>query len=591
MAFVIVTSILIASVLLLITEWLPIDLIAVGIMVALMATGILTPPEALAGFANSAVITIASMFILSRGLMRTGALGFVSERMIEYSRGSEKRILLIAMVGALVPSAFLNNTPVVVLFVSIIMSVCCEYGLSPSRYLIPISYGSIIGGTCTLIGTSTNLIVSDFSVKYGYEAIGMFELSAVGIPLAFLIVAFLYFAAPRFLPQHKAPVCELSDKDAPRYLAELLVASGSDLIGRDPLAYLAERHAGLELFEVVRGPLIYFPEREKIGVREGDLLLVKGTANDLVDILRAGNVELPYKVEGTGFGGLDEKLLIVELIIPPHSRWLGEQPIGSRMQEEIGIRVIAVKRHGIHYAEQKIRHLRLSIGDVLLIQCSREKLEEIRNKPDVIILEDVHHRIVNRRKAPLALLIFGGMVAAAAAGLVPIVMSAFSAAFLMIVTGCVQVRDAYRSLDVRVLLMIIGTIALGAAMEKTGAARIYAAVFLTPFHGQDPALILAAFILLTSVITELMSNSATAVLLLPIGISTAVSIGVDPRPFVIGVCFGASCGFAIPTGYQTNLLVYGQGGYRFSDFLKLGIPVHLMTWLVSSLLIPVLWDL
>jgi len=584
-----ISLILAVTIFLLVTERIPIDVTAVGLLVVLMASGILSPAEALRGFSNPAVITVGSMFMLSRGLMRTGALAFVSEKMIEYSQGNDKRILLLAMLGTAIPSAFLNNTPVVVLFVSIIMSVCCEYGLSPSKYLIPVSFSSIIAGTSTLIGTSTNIIVSDLSIKYGYNGIQMFELSPLGGLLAVVVITFLYFFSPLLMPQHKAPVCELKGEAAPRYLAELSVNPEGRLIGLEPLSFFSEQYPTIELFELIRGPVIHLPDRERLSVRTDDILFVKGSANDLIGILHEGIVELAHKVEELNFKAHDESSIIVELIIPPESKLVGEQPIQADLQTELGIQFIAVKRKGIHYTRQKLRNLKLSTGDVLLIHCSREKLEELRNNPDVMVLEDIHHRIVNKKKAPIALVIFAAMIVAASAGLMNIVVAAVTAVFLMIITRCLQLRDAYRSVDVKVLLLIIGTIALGAAMEKTGTARIYADAFLTPFRDQSPALVLSAFILLTSIISHIISNNATAVLLLPIAISTALSLDVDPRPFIIGVCFGASCCYASPIGYQTNLLVYGPGGYRFADFLKLGIPLVIITWILSSLLIPYIW--
>ena len=584
-----ISLILALTIFLLITEKIPIDVTAVGLLVVLMATGILDPAEALGGFANPAVITVGSMFMLSRGLMRTGALALVSEKMIEYSQGKDKRILIMAMLGTAIPSAFLNNTPVVVLFVSIIMSVCCEYGLSPSRYLIPVSFSSITAGTCTLIGTSTNIIVSDLSLKYGYGGIQMFELTSLGALIAVVVIALLFFLAPLFMPQHKAPVCELKGEAAPRYLAELSVNPEGRLVGNEPQSFLSEEYPSIELFEVIRGSFIHLPDREKVIAAPADILFVKGTVNDLIAILHEGVVDLAHKVEELNFRAHDENSLIVELIIPPESGLIGEQPIEANLQTELGIQFIAVKRKGIHYTRQKLRNLKLSIGDVLLIHCSRDKLDELRNNPDVIVLEDIHHRIINKKKAPIALIIFAAMVAAASSGLMNIVTAAVTAVFLMIITKCLQLRDAYRSLDVKVLLLIIGTIALGTAMEKTGAAKLYAGAFLAPFKGQSPSLILTAFILLTSIITHIISNNATAVLLLPIAISTALSLNVDPRPFIIGICFGASCCYASPLGYQTNLLVYGPGGYRFTDFLKLGIPLVLVTWLLSSFLIPFIW--
>lgn len=589
MAIWLVSSILIIAIILFITEKVPLDLTSLGILVALITTGLLAPREALAAFSNSSVITIGAMFILSRGLLRTGALGFVSEKMIEYSRGNPRKILVLTMIATAVPSAFMNNTPVVVLFVTIIMSVCCEYSLSPSKYLIPISYSAIVGGTCTLIGTSTNIIVSDLSSKLGYKAIGMFELAPLGIPITVMVMLFLYLAVPRVMPDHKEPVCELSGKNTPHYLAEFLVPPDSKLVGWNPTAFLSESYPGVELFEVVRGPIIHYLEREQVELAANDLLLVKGTANDLVSILKSKAVELPHKLQGVDFKTWDDKSLIVELVITPQSRIIGEQPVKSNLQHELGVQIIAVKRRGIHYSEQKMSHLKLSVGDILLIQCSRDRLDEIRAKPDLIILEDIHHQMISKGKAPLALSIFVGMILAVTMGLAEITTAALTAVFFMLATGCLQLRDAYRSVDVQVLLVIVGTIALGSAMEKTGADRVYAEAFLTPFRGQAPGLILAVFIFLTILFTELMSNSATAVLLLPIAISTALSLGVSPRPFIIGVCIGASYGFAIPAGYQTHMLVYGPGGYRFSDFLKLGIPLDLLSWLACSLLIPQIW--
>lgn len=591
MEFWIVTSLLVAVLFFLITEKIPLDLTSIGIMAVLMLTGILTPEEALRGFSNPSVVTIAAMFILSRSLMRTGALGFVSRRIIDYSRGNEKRILLLTMVTTAVASAFVNNTPVVLLFMTIIMSVCCEYGLSPSKFLIPISYSSILGGISTLIGTSTNLIVSDLSFQEGYGYIRMFELTPLGIPIALLCLFFLYFTAPRLLPSHKAPVCELTDRDAPQYLTEVLIPAGGKLVGSEPLASFQAKFPLIELFEVIRGPAIYFPESDQVILQESDILLVKGTANELVALLNSRLVELPHLTERINLKTLGEESYLVELVVSPQSRLLGDQPLQSRLLKELGIQVIAVQRRGMHYSEQKIRHLRLAMGDVLLVHCLRERLEDIRNTPDMIVMETVQRFLINKEKAPIALAIFAGLIATAGLQFAPISVCAVAAVFLMVTSGCVRLREAYRSVDVTVLMVIAGSMALGTAMEKTGTAMVYADTILKPLAGLPPVLVLSAFILFANVLTELMSNTATAVLLLPIAISTALSLGVNPKAFIIGVCVGASCGFAVPIGYQTHLMVYGPGGYRFRDFLRLGLPVDLITWLAGSALIPIFWPL
>jgi di/tricarboxylate transporter len=529
------------------------------------------------------------MFILSQGMIRTGALEFVSEKIIAYSQGNAGRVMALSMLIVAVTSAFINNAPVVVLFISILMSVCCEYDLSPSKFMIPVSYASILAGTSTLIGTSTNILISDLSSSSGYGSIGMFELAVLGAPIAAAGILFLYFAAPRFMPGHKAPVCELADKEDRRYLAELSVPEQSKLVGQDPIRFLAEKYPTIEVFEVIRGPSIFFVGNGRIHVREGDLLFVKASASDLIAGLGDKLFELSLgskeKLDFHVHGGS----IFVELIVPPQSRMAGAGLLGSELLLDPDIQIIAVKRRGVHYSQQKLRELRLTVGDVLLVHCPKNRLDHLRASGDFIIVEDVHHRIVVKKKAPLAMAIFAGMIVAATLGLADIMICAVSAVFLMGLTGCIQLRDAYRAVAVRVLMLIIGTIALGAAMEKTGVAGIYANAFLTPFQGQSPAVALSAFIFLASLSTQILSNNATAILLVPIGISTAVSLGVDPRPFIIGLCYGASACYATPIGYKTNLFVYGPGGYRFSDYLKLGIPLSLFVWIVSSLFIPFIW--
>ena len=248
-----------------------------------------------------------------------------------------------------------------------------------------------------------------------------------------------------------------------------------------------------------------------------------------------------------------------------------------------------MERSGLHYTEQKIKDIRLKIGDILLVWCRSDRVDKFRGRSDWIIVEDVHEEIVYSRKAPLASAIFAAMVVAAATGMANIMVCALSAVFLMVVTGCLSLKEAYRALQSNVLMLIAGTIALGTAMDQTGTSQYYAELFLSTLQGWSPQLILGGFILLTSISTQVLSNNATAVLLLPIAISTATGLQVDPRPFIMAVCFGASACFATPIGYQTNLLVYGPGGYRFSDYMKLGIPLNLLVILGGTLLVPLFW--
>lgn len=585
----IVTAVLVAVLVMLITEKLPVDLTAIGIMVVLMGAGILTPQEAVSGFANPAVVTVAAMFVLSRGLIRTGAVNYIATKVTALSGGNRHMALVTIMLTVGLASAFINNTPVVVLFIPIVFSVTCTYQLSPSKFLIPISYASILAGMCTLIGTSTNIIVSDLSAMYGLRELGMFELAPLGIPIAGIGLAFIYFAAPRLMPDHTAPVCELEGREDKLYLTELSVPNGSRFIGKNPGSTFKKEFPSINPIEIIRGSHIIDPQRDKIELRAEDLILAKGSANDLLGVLRTKQVELPHSEEGISFEFEDKAPHLIELIIPPQSSLMGTHLLSSSLQGDPDIHIIAIKSRGVHYGEQKIQDVRLRVGDILLVMCPQNRLDNLRSEGNYIILEDVQHQIIDKTKAKRALLVFAGVVIAATTGLASIMTCAISGVFLMAIGRCIRLRFAYRALQPDVLLLIIGTIALGRAMEKTGAAAHYASIFMDLFQGSGPRGVLFGILMLTSISTQLLSNNATAVLILPIAISAAATLGVDPRPLVVGVCFGASACFATPIGYQTNLLVYGPGGYRFIDYLKMGIPLNLLVITLGTWFIPAVW--
>lgn len=585
----IVSIVLIITLYLLISEMLPVDLTAIGIMVVLMVTRILTPVEAVSGFSNPAVLTVGSMFLISQAMIRTGAVGFIGHAVTHWTQGKTWMAMLLVLLIAAVASAFINNTPVVVLFIPVVLSLSCRMGISPAKYLIPLSYVSILAGTCTLIGTSTNIIVSDLAAHYGYDAIGMFELSVVGIPIAVAGLAMIVLMAPRLMPDLLNPTCELQT-DRRRYLAELLIPRKSPLIGLSPCSHMQSKYPGIEVLELIRHSHIFHPCRDEVSMASGDLLLVKGSPNELMQLLNKQMVELPQSENGMHFNG-NNAAMVVELIITPQSSLVGRQLKNTYLVRNDHLNVVAVERSGLHYSETQLQDIRLKMGDILLLWCREDELEQLRGRSDWIIVEDVHQEIEHKRKAPLAGIIFGALVVAASTGMADIMVCAMAAVFLMMATGCLPLREAYRALQSNVLLLIAGTIALGMAMDKTGASQFYADLFLKTMDGWPPNLILGGVILLTSISTQLLSNNATAVLLLPIAISTALGLGVSPKPFIMAVCFGASACFATPIGYQTNLLVYGPGGYRFSDYLTLGVPLNLLVLFFGTLLIPVFWPL
>jgi len=310
---------------LLITEKLPIDLTGIGIMVTLMVTGILSPLEAVAGFANPAVITVGAMFLISRAMVRSGVVDSIAQKVISSSRGNAKIAIAVTMLIVAIVSAFINNTPVVVLFIPVVLSMSCEFGFSPSKVLIPISYASILAGTCTLIGTSTNIIISDLSASYGYGTLKMFELAAAGVPIALIGTLFLYFVSPKVMPSLANPTCELKDSEHRRYLAELKIQRGSGLIGSDPVQVFVEKYPSIEVLELIRYSHVFYPYRDRERIAADDLLLVKGSLSELVALLDDNSVELPDKNPDLDITKDSDQSLIVELIIPPQSALLGER--------------------------------------------------------------------------------------------------------------------------------------------------------------------------------------------------------------------------------------------------------------------------
>ncbi len=584
-----VSVLLVVTLYLLVTEKIPVDLTAVGIMVVLVVAGVLTPSEAVAGLSSPAVVTVGTMFLISRAMIRTGAVGYVSHIVMRIAGNRPALTMLTLLLIVALASAFINNTAVVVLFIPIVMSIGCKIGVSPSQFLIPISYASILAGTCTLIGTSTNIIISDLSAAHGYGALGMFELAPLGLPIALIGLAFVFWAAPRLMPNVHNPACELGDKQRQRYLAEVLIPRGSPLAEREPQSAFGERFPGIQIIELIRYSHVYYPDRDPVTLAPHDLLLVKGSASDLVALLASGQVELPLSEADMTFDGGRDQSLIVELLIPPQSSLLGTRLLESRLRRDPNIHIIALQHRKLHYSEPKLQDVRLKTGDILLVRLPEAALERLRGQSDFIIIEDIHHAIEHKHMARRAIVIFGAMVAAATTGWLDIMAAALTAAFLMIIAGCLPLRDAYRSLEARVLLIIVGTFALSAALQKTGASALYARVFLELFTSTGPVWILAAVLFLTSISTQVLSNNATAILIMPIAIATATGLGVDPKPFIMAVCFGASACFATPIGYQTNLMVYSPGGYRFSDYLKLGIPLNLIVLVMGTLFIPVIW--
>lgn len=586
---IIVSAILLGAVVLLVTEKLPVDVTGIGIITCLMLSGVLSPSEAVSGFSNPAPLAVGALFVVSSGLVRTGALNIVTKLLIRYTGGSRFRLMLLSLLLVGVLSAFLNNTPVVVLSMPIVMAVCAQHGFTPSKFLIPLSYISILAGTCTLIGTSTNILVSDVAASLGSEPIAMFELSTLGVPLALLGGAFMLFFSDFIMPTHSSAATDETEQG--RYLSELNVPEGSKLIGVNPVGGKIPGVEDVKIYEVYRSGRIFDLSLSRVMLKEDDFLLLRGTVDGIARLLENGDVVLPSCSNQECFESphVGESKL-VELLIPTGSGARGVAPQDLPMNDFPDVSIIGFIRHHEHYSWRVAQTQRLRIGDILLVQASPPALENIRKNDDFIILnDDVVKDVINWKRAPIAVGFFAMMVLAVATGKSDILTASFAAAFGMILTNCLTIREAYHAVNIKVLLLTISTISLGFAMQKSGADALYADLFLGLFRGGDPHTVLAAFIVLTSLLSHFLSNNSTAVLLVPVAMATATSLGVDPRPFIIGVAFGASACYATPIGYQTNLIVYGPGGYQFSDYLRLGLPMAAIVCGGSALMIPLLW--
>lgn len=587
----IVLAVLAAAVVLWVTEWWPVDLVAVCIPVALVAGGVLTPSEATAGFASPALLTVAAILIVSGGLTRTGVITWVGTRLIEYSHGDEKRLLLIVMLTMVLFSGFINNTAIVAMFLPLMLGLAQRFKVSPSKLLIPLSYASILGGTTTLIGTSTNIVVHGLMEKQGMTGIGMFEITPMGAIYALIGVTYLYFIGRKLLPDRATVTSQLQGSRASgEYMTEVQVPAGSDLIGRPVGEALQAAHPEVRLLQIIRGEALFWPPLDQVQIQAGDIFLLKGDVNQLLALYRKEGLELLPGLKAEAIRYAVKDMALAEVVIMPNSPLIGRTLRDVQFRVHYGASVLALQRHGDHLRDE-LPGIRLRVGDVLLVMADREDIDRLMTYEEFLVLEGVQEVVVRQDKAPISLGIVVALVALASLTSMPIMTLALLAAVLMVVTGCQTMRQAYGSLDLSVLILIGGSIALGDAMEKTGTASYLANGLVEAVGPYGPHMVLAAVYLATSVFTELMSNTAAAVLMTPIALGVAAGIGADPRPFAIAVAFAASAAFSTPIGYQTNTLVYGPGGYRFLDYTRVGLPLNLVLWIAASILIPLWWPL
>ncbi|BAU76964.1 SLC13 family permease [Metapseudomonas furukawaii] len=568
-------------------KWSPDVVVAIAVA-ALLAAQQLTPHDVLGVLSNSAPVTIACMFVLSAALERTGCIDALGNWLGDLVGDSPTRVLAGLMLTALIVSAFLNNTPVVAILTPVAIALAKRASSSPSKLLIPLSYATVLGGMLTMIGTSTNILVDGVARKAGLEPFGMFEITPAA--LAFCAVGFIYLMlfSRRLLPDRETLSKQLRPDLGRTFMSELLVPRDSPVIGRTIGEANLNGGSGLKVLKIFRDEEEITEPGHDTVLASGDLLVLHGQVKDVVD-LRESN-KLSFN-RGEAFETVSSHdVIVAEAIVGRNSRYSHRPMRDLDLTARYGIAVLAVHRQDEN-VQGNLDDFQLQFGDVMLVEGTPAQIKRFADNGDLISLNAVQERAYRRDKAPIAILATLAVVILSAFSFMPIEGLAIIACATVLATRCLDVEDAYKAVDWKVLSLIFGMLAISIAMDRVGLIDLVVDKTMAAIPNASPLLMLGFVYLLTTILTEILSNNAVAVLVTPIAIGIAQSLGLDPRPFVVAVMFAASVSFATPIGYQTNTFVYNAGGYRFSDFMRIGIPLNILMVGVAMLVIPRIWPL
>jgi di/tricarboxylate transporter len=565
--------------------------IALGLLVC---TGIITPKEAITGFSNKGMLTVAILFVVAAAIQNTGALyGFFYTLL---GKKEQKKVFLKLIAPISLFSAFLNNTPIVVMFAPLVRKWAIEHKISPSKFLLPLSYAAILGGMCTLIGTSTTLIVNGLMMDHGMPSMSMFEISKVGLPCALIGLLYLKFIGFKLLPNRSDLIENVADTGRD-YLVEMRVQDQSPMIGKN-IEEVGLRHLkGLFLVKIIRGNETIPAVAPKVRLQGGDKLIFTGKVETIRDMQSFEGLE---SITGPDEEkDLTDTTKMAEAVVSPSSPLIGTTIRDSNFRTHYRASILAVHRNG-ERIDSKIGDIILRPGDTLLLLTSDAFERSWKNSEDFYLVSELPDtKTAVTKQKPIALAIMAIMILAATFGpylpkigntSIDMFVCALGAAVLMIVTRCISPEGARKSVELNVLVLIACAFGIGTALENSGAASFIANGIITVFSQFGMVGVLAGMYLVTILFSAIITNNATAVLMFPIAYATATHLSVNPRPFAFLVAIAASASFATPIAYQTNMIVYGPGGYRFSDFLKIGIPLNLILWLVAVALIPFFWS-
>ncbi len=570
-------------------EWLSSDVVALGLVLALILTGLLPASAAFAGFGSDTVVMILGLLIMTAALIKTGVVELAGRAILRHAGQRPLSLLALVMVGCASLSAFISNTAAAAFFLPVVLGIAAKAKISPSTLLMPVAFASILTSSVTLISTSTNLVINGLATDFGLEPLGMFELSPVGIPIAVAGLLYMFFIG-RLLVPNRAPAEGLLEQFGVRsYITEVIVLPGSPLVGRTISEANFGRDLDLAILRVLREPNQLLWPRRGLIVAAGDVLLVEGARADVLKVKDTAGLEIRPDIELSDPDLRVEDASLVEALVVPGSPLVGRTLRSAQLREQHGLQVLGLNRHGRNILA-KLSHVSLRIGDVLLIQGRKTGLARITEEGLVSVLQAVPETTGKRPKAALAIAIFVGSLLLAALNILPLAVAVLIGAFMVFVTRCITPVDAYRELDWRVVILIACMLALGQAMGQTGAAQFLAEHVAKFTAGYPPTWLLAGFFLLTVALTQPMSNQAAAAVIVPIAIQTAVHLQLNPRPFVIAIAVAASCSYLTPLE-PACLMVYGPGRYKFMDFVRVGAPLVAILFVIAMTLIPKLWPL
>ena len=574
-------------------EWMPPDMVAMFSLGIILLPGIfgfniLEANELTSAFSNPAPLTIACMFVMSAGLEKSGCIRALGSGFKSIAGGTELRVLIILMGLGAVLSAFVNNTPVVVVFLPIVLSLAKSTELKSSRLLMPLSFACILGGTCTLTGSSTNLIIDGIAQNQGLEPFSMFELTKLGAIYAAIGFLYMLTIGRKLLPKHDSIAVKLSQSEEREFLTQVVVNADSPIIGKTIPETLSKLIKEARVIEVRRRGVPVQEPLNQLLVEEKDRILISVHGDDFQDLKDTEGLRLTA-YQNLKLETLERRpAMLLEGIIGPQSSIVGRTLKELKFRQRFGVLILGIHRQSDDF-RKNFEDVRIHSGDTLIIEGPPQAIARVRKEKDFVSLSEPPQPPVRRGKALVAASITLGFVMAASFSGQPIFMIALLASLAMLATRCLDPADAYNAVSWNIIFLIIGMLGLGKAMEVTGGAGLIANGVISVFGDSSPVIILAVVYLLSSILTELISNNAVAVLLTPIVVGIATALGIEPRPLIVAIMFGCSASFATPIGYQTNTYVYGAGGYRFSDFLKVGVPLNLILWIVATLLIPVFW--